>query len=63
MHQVCCRLGLTLGFKVLDEGRYCLVWPKAGEQQHLLMAAGEACVVDVYGKGALLTVNEVRHQL
>eukprot|EP00878_Enallax_costatus_P017633 GHUV01018527.1.p1 GENE.GHUV01018527.1~~GHUV01018527.1.p1 ORF type:complete len:426 (+),score=190.14 GHUV01018527.1:1236-2513(+) len=57
--EVCSRLGLSLGFKVLDEGRYCLVWPRSGEQQQLLMAAGEACVVDVYGKGALLTVKEV----
>lgn len=57
--QVCSRLGMTLGFKVLEEGRYCLVWPKSDEQQQLLMAAGEACVVDVYGRGALLTVKEV----
>lgn len=57
--QVCSRLGLSLGFKVLDEGRYCLVWPRSGQQQRLLMAGGQACVVDVYGKGALLTAKEV----
>lgn len=44
---------------MLEEGRYCLVWPKSGQQQQLLIAAGEACVVDVYGHGALLTVKEV----
>jgi hypothetical protein len=57
---VCSRLGLQLGFKVLESGRYCLAWPKGdGEKQHPLTAAGEACVLDVYGKGALLTVKEV----
>jgi hypothetical protein len=58
---VCSRLDLQLGFKVLESGRYCLAWPKGDdEQQHPLTAAGEACVLDVYGKGVLLTVKEVR---
>eukprot|EP00882_Tetradesmus_deserticola_P011815 GHRQ01012506.1.p1 GENE.GHRQ01012506.1~~GHRQ01012506.1.p1 ORF type:complete len:401 (+),score=198.88 GHRQ01012506.1:357-1559(+) len=57
--EVCSRLDLDLGFKVLEGGRYCLAWPKGqGEQQRPLSAAGEACVLDVYGKGALLTVKE-----
>jgi hypothetical protein len=60
--QVCSRLGLQLGFKVLESGRYCLAWPQSESgQQHPLTAAGEACVLDVYGKGALLTVKEVSH--
>jgi hypothetical protein len=60
--QVCSRLGLQLGFKVLESGRYCLAWPQSeGGQQHPLTAAGEACVLDVYGKGALLTVKEVSY--
>ncbi|WIA13413.1 hypothetical protein OEZ85_006993 [Tetradesmus obliquus] len=57
--EVCSRLDLPLGFKVLEGGRYCLAWPRGEEgQQHPLTAAGEACVLDVYGKGALLTVKE-----
>jgi hypothetical protein len=59
-HQVCSRLGLPLAFKVLDEGRYCLAWPADRQQQQLMMAAGEQVVVDVYGRGGLLTVTEVR---
>jgi hypothetical protein len=56
---VCARLGLPLAARVLrDEAGayYCVAWPEAGP----LAAAGGRCVVDVYGKGALLTVEEVR---
>jgi hypothetical protein len=33
--QVCGRLGLQCGFKVVEEGRYCLLWPQphASQQQ------------------------------
>lgn len=102
--QVCSRLGMNCGVKVVEEGRYCLVWPRpaaapheeqeqhqrvslqqapgqqqqqdaaagAGQQevqqllgtypqrQTLLSVGGDACVVDVYGEGALLPVREVR---
>ncbi|KIZ02112.1 hypothetical protein MNEG_5847 [Monoraphidium neglectum] len=56
---VCARLGLELAVRVLvDEGgsHYCLAWPADAP----LAAAGVGrCVVDVYGRGALLTVDEV----
>ncbi|GBF92165.1 hypothetical protein Rsub_04512 [Raphidocelis subcapitata] len=56
---VCERLGLPLALRALrDEAGayYCVAWPsEAGP----LAAAGGRCVIDVYGKGALLTVEEV----
>jgi hypothetical protein len=96
--QVCSRLGLDCGVKVVEDGRYCLVWPRpqptqatqqqqqqqqqqeqqqqqqdqqveqlaqaaAMQQQTLLSVGGDACVVDVYGEGALLPVREVRTRL
>lgn len=96
---------MDCGIKVVEEGRYCLVWPRPaaapheeqqqqqqrvslqqapGQQQQqdvvggagqhevqqlqgiyprrqtLLSVGGDACVVDVYGEGALLPVREVR---
>lgn len=93
MLQVCSRLGLECGVKVVEEGRYCLVWPRptgqqqqqqqtlpqpqpqleaqqrqqpavqqdeaVTQQQTLLSVGGDACVLDVYGEGALLPVREV----
>lgn len=88
---MCSRLGLDCGVKVVEDGRYCLVWPtprttqntqqqqqqqgpqqqqqalQVGQpeqatvlqQQTLLSVGGDACVVDVYGEGALLPVREV----
>ncbi len=55
---VCARLGLELAVRVLrDEGGsyYCVAWPAGAP----LQAGGVRCVVDVYGRGALLTVDEV----
>lgn len=56
---VCQRLGLEMSARVLRDERgtnYCVAWPTAQPIQ----AGGVRCVVDVYGRGALLTVNEVR---
>lgn len=56
---VCARAGLPMHFRVLrdDAGsHYCVAWPAAAP----LRAPGVGrCVVDVYGRGALLTVDEV----
>lgn len=74
--QVCSRLGLDCGVKVVEDGRYCLLWPRPAKQpqqqeqqevqqegtpgqQTLLSVGGDACVIDVYGEGALLPVREV----
>ncbi|KAF8058126.1 hypothetical protein HT031_005786 [Scenedesmus sp. PABB004] len=58
--EVCARVGLAMGFKVLDGGRYTLVWPRdeTSGGGSLLSAGGEACLVDPYGGGALITVKE-----
>lgn len=52
---------MNLDFRVVEDGRYILAWPRTDLVQRPLTAAGEACVLDVYGKGALLTVAEVGH--
>ncbi|KAI8466136.1 MAG: hypothetical protein J3K34DRAFT_524807 [Monoraphidium minutum] len=56
---VCARVGLDLAYHVLrDEAgsTYCVAWPASGPPA----APGVGrCCVDVYGRGALLTVEEV----
>jgi hypothetical protein len=57
---VCARAGLDLHARVLRDGPggayYAVAWPAAGP---LTGPGGVRCVVDVYGRGGLLTVDEV----
>lgn len=57
--EVSSRLGLPLHAQPLEGGRYLVLWPAAAEQQALLAVSGRRFLVDPYGAGALLALDEV----
>lgn len=55
--EVCSRLGLPLCARPLEDGRYWLLWP---ERQELSAPGGQRLVLDAYGCGSVLRLEEVR---
>lgn len=53
--EVCCRVGLPMHAKILEGGRYAVLWPKDAP----LWMAGEEVVIDVFSAGSLFLLSEV----
>lgn len=53
--EVCARLGLPLAARILDRGRYLVLWP----QQQELQVGGRPLVIDPYSQGVPLLADEV----
>lgn len=58
--EVCERLGFPLCARPLESGRYFVMWPKHGWDQLRDSVSGQRLLLDAYGCGALLPVQEVR---
>lgn len=53
--EVCARLGLPLGARVLDQGRYLVLWPIQADYS----VNGQPCVIDAYSQGIPVLADEV----
>lgn len=53
--EVCSRVGLPMHAKILEGGRYAVLWPKDAP----LQVAGKDVVIDVFSAGSLFLLDEV----
>ena len=54
--EVCARMGLAMAARLLDGGRYVVLWPTDAP----LRTCGQQFVVDAYSQGELFLLDEVR---
>ena len=54
--EVCARVGLAMAARLLDGGRYVVLWPTDAP----LRTCGQQFVVDAYSQGELFLLDEVK---